>query len=82
MQLRSATRDNLGNLGRCFSGLCVHRVGADRGPHAFLSSIVSADAAEINGATGFLWDPDPDWSQLSDLNRRPTVYKTVALPLS
>jgi hypothetical protein len=22
------------------------------------------------------------WSQLSDLNRRPTVYKTVALPLS
>jgi hypothetical protein len=23
-----------------------------------------------------------DWSQLSDLNRRPTVYKTVALPLS
>jgi hypothetical protein len=23
-----------------------------------------------------------NWSQLSDLNRRPTVYKTVALPLS
>jgi hypothetical protein len=23
-----------------------------------------------------------EWSQLSDLNRRPTVYKTVALPLS
>ena len=23
-----------------------------------------------------------EWSQLSGLNRRPTVYKTVALPLS
>ena len=23
-----------------------------------------------------------EWSQLPDLNRRPTVYKTVALPLS
>jgi hypothetical protein len=25
---------------------------------------------------------DKNWSQLSGLNRRPTVYKTVALPLS
>ena len=82
MQLRSVTRDNLGNLDRCPPASCIHGVGADRGPDAFLSSIVSADAAEINGATGFLWDPEPDWSQLSDLNRRPTVYKTVALPLS
>ncbi len=68
MQLRSATWDNLGNQGRCLPGACTRGDGADRGPHAFLSSIVSADAAEINGATGFLWDPDPDWSQLLDLD--------------
>ena len=34
MQLRSATRDNLGNLGRCPPASCIYGDGTDRGPEA------------------------------------------------
>ena len=50
-------------------------IGAKSGTRTF-SSVKSKSSKPIR-ALDF-----KEWSRLSGLNRRPTVYKTVALPLS
>lgn len=50
-------------------------IGAKSGTGTF--SRVKSKRLKLNGALEF-----KEWSRLSGLNRRPTVYKTVALPLS
>jgi hypothetical protein len=52
-------------------------------PDVILGKVASARAArsETTGAN-LLRDWPTNWSHLRDLNSRPTVYETVALPLS
>jgi hypothetical protein len=50
-------------------------IGAKSGTGTF--SRVKSKRLKLNRALEF-----KEWSRLSGLNRRPTVYKTVALPLS
>ena len=50
-------------------------IGAKSGTGTFFR--VKSRSLKLNRALEF-----KEWSRLSGLNRRPTVYKTVALPLS
>ena len=62
------------------SGVTLTTFWQDSGILAKLVSILVSTAALASSThcVSTHWK----WSQLPDLNRRPTVYKTVALPLS
>src|SRR5438552_6658823 len=49
---------------------------------ALLPGMRSQPRLNLNFGATYLSDPLLEWSQWSGLNRRPTVYETVALPLS
>jgi hypothetical protein len=52
-------------------------------PDAILVEVASArDARSDTQRANLLRDWPTNWSHLRDLNSRPTVYETVALPLS